>query len=136
MTDYYPNPVDAQRVQKFKRAGVLNQRIAEILRIRLEDLEKHYPVELGFTDEEDLAEIANVAYRMAVSGEDSSMTKWWLSVKGGWNPNVAPQGPETQPLMIILADGAQIQGEVIEDAEFVEVPSGSHLDQDQAFNQT
>lgn len=108
MSDYYPSPVDAKRVQKFKRAGITNIRISEILKISLEELEKSYPVELGFTDEEDLAVVADVAYAMASSGLDAGMTKWWLSVKGGWNPAAPPPPTDNAPLMIVLADGTEL----------------------------
>lgn len=129
MADYYPTPVDAVRILKFKRAGILNYRIAEIMRMTLDDLEKFYPVELGFTDEEDLAVIADVAYIMASSGQDSAMTKWWLSVKGGWNPNTPPVPTDQSPLLIVLADGSEYEGQTIEDAEFSEVPSDPDSDQ-------
>lgn len=109
MPTYYPTPIDANRVTKFKRAGIQNSRIAEILKISLEDLESSYPVELGFTDEEDLAVVADVAFTLASSGNDSSMTKWWLSVKGGWNPSTLPPPTDSTPFMIVLADGTTIE---------------------------
>lgn len=122
MAEYCPTPIDAARVIKFKRAGVLNHRIAEILRIPLATLEATYPVEIGFTDEEDLAIVADVAFDMAKSGLDASMTKWWLSVKGGWNPNTPPPQSDQSPLLIVLADGTELIEGTIAEAEFSEVP--------------
>jgi hypothetical protein len=121
MSDYYPTPLDSERVIKLKRAGILNHRIADILRVSLETLEKYFPVELGFTDEEDLAVVANVAFAMASSGVDANMTKWWLAVKGGWNEKAPPQSGLDSPLLIILADGTDASKALIEDAEFTEI---------------
>jgi len=121
--EYFPCATDAQRIKRFKRAGVINSRIAEILRVSLEDLEKHYPFELGFTDEEDLATIAEVAFNLAKSGEEPSMTKWWLQIKGGWiYDENAGKGVPSAPMLIILdreiendPDGFVIDGEFSED---------------------
>lgn len=116
MTDeYFPNNTDAQRIKRFKRANVPNERIAEIIRVDLATLEKHYPFELEFTDEEDLAVIADVAYEMAKSGEDPGMTKWWLTVKGGWVYQEGGNIPQDhQPLLVVLADDYAEENDTIE----------------------
>jgi hypothetical protein len=111
MSNYYPTPLDANRIVKLKRAGILNFRIAEIMKMTIEDLEKFFPVELGFTDEEDLADVAEVALNMAKSGVDSKMTQWWLAVKGGWNVNAPLPTNDQSPLMIVLADGTEFENE-------------------------
>lgn len=125
---YFPSATDAQRIKRFKRAGVINLRIAEILRVSLETLEEHYPFELGFTDEEDLANVADVAYKMATSGEEPQMTKWWLQVKGGWiYDENAGKGVPSAPMLIILdreiendPEGFLIDGEFTEDHKLLE----------------
>ncbi len=122
MAEYFPSQTDSLRVKRFKRAGVTNDKIAEILRISLQDLEKHYPFEINHTDAEDLALVADVAYKMATSGEDPGMTKWWLTVKGGWiYDDKASREPLQAPMVILLdrgvedePDGFVIDGEVVE----------------------
>lgn len=98
--EYFPNQDDSALVKKYVRAGVRVEGIAHILNISEKNLKSCYPFELGTTDDMDLAVVADVAFNMAASGDHPSMTKWWLTVKGGWlfQENPVP----TNPFQIIL----------------------------------
>lgn len=99
-TRYFPNDTDADIVKKYKRAGCTDKFIADAVGLTLKQTKENYPFEMGMTDVDDLAVVANVAYNMATSGEHPNMTKWWLTVKGGWM--YAPAAPQTEPLKIVL----------------------------------
>lgn len=118
-TDYFPTNCDAKRVKRFIRAGIVPEKIAVILRISMEELLLHYPIELDHTDEEDLAEVAQTAFEMATSGQDSKMTQWWLERKGGHTFNNAPTPPTlARPMTVMLAN---LGPDEIVDGEFEEV---------------
>lgn len=117
---YFPTPADARIVQMWTRAGIGKERIAHRLGVSVSQLENSYPFELGYTDEESLAIVADVAFQMAVSGRHPQMTKFWLEVKGGWMPgNLTGGDGGKKPLQIV------VDPSVIEEAEFTEVTEAS-----------
>lgn len=118
---YFPNKDDAEKVTNLVRAGVESKAIANLLGITDKKLKELYPYELGFTDAVELAQVADVALKMALSGEHPSMTKWWLTVKGGWM--YLESGPKKEPFQILLDQDIvdeedSLDGSVVEDAEF------------------
>ena len=122
---HYPNPQAARTVEMWTRAGIGPERIARRLGITIRDLEKNYPFELGFTDEESLAVVADVAYQMATSGSHPTMTKFWLETRGGWQSGFqAHLGSQAKPLQIIVDPAAAI------DAEFEEVEESNVVEID------
>ena len=97
------------------RAGIETKAISNLLGISERELKDLYPYELGYTDAVDLATVADVAFNLAKSGEHPSMTKWWLTVKGGWL--YMEGGPKKEPFQILL-DADEIEDEDITDADF------------------
>lgn len=115
---HYPNPQSARTVEMWTRAGIGPERVARRLGITVKELERNYPFELGFTDEESLAVVADVAYQMAISGTSPVMTKFWLETRGGWQTGFQGHlGSQSQPLQIILDPASAIDGEYEEVAE-------------------
>ena len=97
---YFADEKSATDVKNYKRSGCSDKFIADALGITIKQLKDNYPYEMDMTDADDLAIVANVAFNMASSGEDAGMTKWWLTVKGGWM--YREQKPTSDPLQIIL----------------------------------
>ncbi len=121
---YYPNDKDANIVTSWTRAGIGKERIANRLGCTVNQLEKTYPFELGYTDDTSLAIVADIAYQMASSGNHPTMTKWWLEVKGGWVAGGQGVGVnERKPLQILLDQDEILEGEYesMEDVEVLEI---------------
>jgi hypothetical protein len=105
----------------WSRAGIGKERIAQRLGTTVRNVENCYPYELGYTDEESLAMVADVAFQMAVSGEHPTMTKFWLEVKGGWVPGMSAPGlGGKKPLQIIIDPSVAVEGEYEEVGEMPE----------------
>lgn len=103
--DYIANPKDAERVKNCVRAGIIDpERIGKIIQVSKKDIERCYPYELGVTDDEDLAIVANVAFDMAISGKFPHMTLFWLRQKGGpaWQENKQEAPSVAAPITIIM----------------------------------
>lgn len=47
-------------------------------------LRKHFRHELALGRQRQMAVVAAVAFRLAVSGDDPAMTRFWLRTRGGW----------------------------------------------------
>ena len=118
---YYPTSEAARTVEMWTRAGIGKERIAARLGVTVPTLEQHYPFELGYTDEESLAIVADVAFQMASSGKSPQMTKFWLETKGGWQAGfMSAGGPVRKPLEIIVDPEVVAEGEFeeVEEADF------------------
>lgn len=112
---YYPTPNDASIVERWTKAGIGVERIARRLGTTVKTVENTYPFELGFTQEESLAVVADVAYKMATSGKYPTMTKFWLEARGGWQTGqTAIAGGAQKPFQVILDKDAV-------DAEFEDI---------------
>jgi hypothetical protein len=109
---YYPTPKDADTVTTWTRAGIGKERIAQRLGCSITDLERHYPFELGYTEDTALALVADVAFQMATSGQHPTMTKWWMEVRGGWLAGVNGNGAANHnPLQIVLDSDEVLEGD-------------------------
>jgi len=121
---YHPTPEHARTVEMWTRAGIGKERVAKRLGIPVSTLENTFPFELGFSNEEGLAIVADVAYQMAVSGQNAVMTKFWLETKGGWQAGfMGMAGKEQTPLQIILDPSVVVEGnfEEVEESNIVEL---------------
>lgn len=105
MDGYYANPKDAERVKSCVRAGIVDvDRISRIINVPKKAIEKFYTYELGYTDDEDLAVVADTAFDMATSGKFPHMTQFWLRVKGGsaWRDDEPPAVASNAPIVIVM----------------------------------
>lgn len=121
---YYPTPEHARTVEQWTRAGIGKERIAQRIGISVNQLEASYPYELGFTNDQAVAIVADVAYQMAVSGTQPTMTKWWLEVRAGWVTGQGVlAGAGQKPLTIMLDSDEVIEGdfEEMEESNVVEL---------------
>ena len=108
---HYPTQQNARTVEMWTRAGIGPERIAARLGIPVDILRNNYPFELGFTDEESLAVVADTAYQMAICGKFPTMTRFWLEARGGWVPGRGMlAGQQAKPLQVII-DGDVVEGE-------------------------
>lgn len=110
------NVAVAERIKSLVRAFIPEERIAKIVGMSLNDLKNKFPYELGYTDDEELANVADTAYMMAISGRHPDMTKYWLKIKGGvkFYENVLEVDNSKNPLMVIMADEVDEDGNIIE----------------------
>lgn len=113
MSIYLPSIKDAEKVKSCVRAGISDiERVARIVGITKKQLEDNYQYELGYTDDEELAVIADVAYEMASSGKFPHMTMWWLRCKGGhqWQEKRQIELENSSPLVVIIKGENPIDG--------------------------
>jgi hypothetical protein len=118
---YIPNPETGTMVRRCVRAGIIDHAIiAKISGITVSQLETNYPVELEMSNNEDLMEVADVAFDMAVSGKFPHMTQWYLRVKGGhhWREADNALGGDDSPITVVLKGSADDIGSV--DVEIAE----------------
>jgi len=111
------DPAIAERISKYVRAFIGVKRISVLVGIPVKKLEAMYPFELGYTDDEELACVADIAYQMASSGRYPDMTKWWLKVKGGarFNENIIDIDSEASPMVLVFGDaGGDLRDDAIE----------------------
>ena len=112
MSAYIPCKKDAERVKTCIRAGIVDiERISRIVNISVRNLEANYPYELGYTNDEDLALVADTAFEMATSGKFPHMTQFWLKVKGGvaWRETETEAPSIGAPIVIVMkGDSATI----------------------------
>jgi len=114
MRTYYPTPKDANIVQMWTRAGIGPERICKRLGVTMNQLENSFPFELGYTEEESLAVVADVAYQMAVSGSYPTMTRFWLESRGGWSNEAKKLTGTPQTPFQVLIDSSVVEGEFTE----------------------
>jgi hypothetical protein len=110
----------SDRVKQCIRAGIYDHdHIANLLGISVKKLRQNFPVELGLTDTEDLINVAEVAYQMAVSGKFPHMTQWWLKCRGGyvWRENETIVDESEAPIKVII--GGKV--EEVEEGEFSDI---------------
>lgn len=96
---------EAEKVKSCIRSGMKDhERIARLIGKSVKDLERLYPVELGMTDDEDLAVVSDVAFQMAVCGRFPHMTQWWLRCRGGsvWQDKQAPETNGQSPIVVVI----------------------------------
>lgn len=121
MAHYLRTTADANLVSRWQRAGIGPERIAKRVGVTKEVLENNFPFELGYTEEESLAVVADVAFQMATSGENASMTKFWLEARGGWRPGMGDVGAgQLEPLQLVLDGEVVKEEEEAEDAVILE----------------
>lgn len=127
-----PTDMDRNITLTWTRAGIAPERICKRLGCTKEQLVQAFPLELGYTDEEDLAMVAGTAFTMAISGENATMTKFWLEAKGGamWKGESSGQGSGEGPLKIVMAEGVEQEElpNIVEDGEFTEVDDNETVD--------
>ena len=66
--------------------GLDQHTIAKVMGISNATLTKYVMHNLLVGKEKRTARVAGVAYEMAVSGENPSMTTFWLKTQAGWSP--------------------------------------------------
>lgn len=105
---YFPNVETAERIKRFVRAGIRDEkRLAKMVNITQKQLVEYYQYELEYTDDEELAVVADVAYEMAISGQFPHMTQWWLKQKGPkiWHDKAPPQAAlGMAPITVLISN--------------------------------
>lgn len=106
--EYFPSVETAERIKSCVRAGISSEeRIAKICKITEKQLTNHYHYELGYTDDEDLAVVADVGFEMASCGKFPHMTIWWLKQKGSivWQDKKDDDVVQTGSPLVIVVKG-------------------------------
>jgi len=93
---YTPASDDYDKVLEMVTVGIDQHTIAKIMGISVQTLHKYYKKVLETGAEQRNAEVAGVAYAMAVSGESPSMTTFWLKTRAGWSPKHTVQVEDTR----------------------------------------
>jgi len=83
---YSPTDDDYDKVEEMVIIGLDQHTIAKIMGISNATLTKYYKHTLETARDKRTANVAGVAYKMAMSGESASMTTFWLKTQGGWTP--------------------------------------------------
>jgi hypothetical protein len=83
---YTPTEDDFGKVEEMVTIGLDQHTISKIMGISNATLTKYYKHTLITARDKRTANVAGVAYKMAMSGESASMTTFWLKTQGGWTP--------------------------------------------------
>lgn len=83
-TKYNPTDDDYGKVEEMVLVGLDHHTIAKIMGIGTATLHKYYQSTLDTARHKRNADVAGVAYQMAISGESPQMTKFWLGTQAGW----------------------------------------------------
>ena len=83
---YKPTDDDYSKVEEMVTIGLDQHTIAKVMGISNATLTKYFMHNLLVGKEKRTARVAGVAYEMAVSGENPSMTTFWLKTQAGWSP--------------------------------------------------
>jgi hypothetical protein len=83
---YTPTDDDYGKVEEMVTIGLDQHTISKIMGISNATLTKYYKHTLITARDKRTANVAGVAYKMAMSGESASMTTFWLKTQGGWTP--------------------------------------------------
>jgi len=83
---YNPTDDDYNKVEEMVIIGLDQHTIAKIMGIASATLVKYYKHTLETARDKRTANVAGVAYQMAMSGESAAMTTFWLKTQGGWTP--------------------------------------------------
>ena len=81
---FAPSTVQARQVESLVALGMGNREIAVALLIEQKLLEFYYKRELEIGSAMINAKVGHVALKMAMSGNDAEMTKFWLKSRAGW----------------------------------------------------
>jgi len=83
---YKPTSDDYSKVEEMVTIGLDQHTIAKVMGISNATLTKYFSHNLLVGKDKRTARVAGVAYEMAVSGENPSMTTFWLKTQAGWSP--------------------------------------------------
>lgn len=83
---YKPTDDDYNKVEEMVIIGLDQHTISKIMGVSNATLLKYYKHTLETARDKRTANVAGVAYKMAMSGESASMTTFWLKTQGGWTP--------------------------------------------------
>jgi len=83
---YKPTDDDYSKVEEMVTIGLDQHTIAKVMGISNATLTKYFMHNLLVGKDKRTARVAGVAYEMAVSGENPSMTTFWLKTQAGWSP--------------------------------------------------
>ena len=83
---YKPTDVDYSKVEEMVTIGLDQHTISKVMGISNATLTKYFSHNLLVGKDKRTARVAGVAYEMAVSGENPSMTTFWLKTQAGWSP--------------------------------------------------
>ena len=102
-----PDAKIADKVRRCIRAGLVDTtKIAKLCRISVRELEQTYSYELETSNDEELMEVADTLYDMAVSGKFPHVTMWFLKQRGPsvWKEEDTSAGSTSNPIVIKIAD--------------------------------
>ena len=83
---YRPTDDDYSKVEEMVTIGLDQHTISKVMGISNATLTKYFSHNLLVGKDKRTARVAGVAYEMAVSGENPSMTTFWLKTQAGWSP--------------------------------------------------
>jgi hypothetical protein len=97
---FNPSARQAETVCQLAAVGLRPKEIAKALHIGEKVLMFYYGYEIEAVQQKVNAKVGEVALKMAISGQDSDMTKFWLKSKGGWKETSAVEvsGPDGGPV--------------------------------------
>ena len=82
--NYRPSKKDRRIVRYLASYGIPQEKIALILGRPLDAVNRLFSLEIQLAEAEKVLRVAEVAYRMAVSGRSVSMTQFYLKTRGRW----------------------------------------------------
>lgn len=74
----------ADRIERLAMIGCTDEHISLVEKMSEATLKKLYAEELKYGRGKGIADIANTAHQMALSGKVPAMTMFWLKAKGRW----------------------------------------------------
>lgn len=94
---FIPNEEQRRLVKSMAGLGMRQEEIAYTLNLAPATLRKHFRQELKLGSIETNANVANAAYKMAVSGKCPVMTKLWLETRNGWGRRATTEPASVLP---------------------------------------
>lgn len=100
---HVPTDLTRRFVETCIIGGIPESDICSVIEITPWELEKCYPEELSKARARANAKVAQVAFQMATSGKDKTMTIFWLKSRLGWSDS-GPQKTERQKRAELISE--------------------------------
>ena len=80
---YKPNDKDRQTVEQMSAVGIPQESIANVLKLSVDTITRHYKDELTTAASKANTKVAGMLYNKAIRGDTACMI-FWLKTRAGW----------------------------------------------------
>lgn len=104
-TNHIVTTQSTETVQRLARLGINQHLIAKYMGMSKTTLQRHYKDIMSIVRVDNIAQVANVAFEMAVSGKNPSMTMFYLKTQAEWREtDKTEEGVKDEPITKIVIE--------------------------------